>query len=88
MEDDRVVEPARVCLVPLLAEVRAAAKRAGAFAVFIGGAGPTLCALCDNAATAEGVAAQMQQVYSEARMDSAARHTQVDLRGATVLDVV
>ena len=88
MEDDHVIEPARVCLVPLLAEVRVAAKRAGAFAVFIGGAGPTLCALCDNAATAEGVAAQMQQVYSEARMDSAARHTQVDLRGATVLDVV
>ncbi|MDE2636036.1 MAG: homoserine kinase [Chloroflexota bacterium] len=88
MEDDHVVEPARVCLVPLLAEVRAAAKRAGAYSVFIGGAGPTLCALCDTAATAESVAAEMKQIYSEARMDSVARHTQVDLRGATVLDIV
>ncbi|MCY3796880.1 MAG: homoserine kinase [Chloroflexi bacterium] len=87
MEDDHVVEPARVCLVPLLAEVRAAAKRAGAYSVFIGGAGPTLCALCDTAATAESVAAEMKQIYSEARMDSVARHTQVDLRGATVLDI-
>ncbi len=88
MEDDHVIEPARVCLVPMLAEVREAAKRAGAVSVFIGGAGPTLCALCDNAATAERVAAQMQQVYSEARMDSIARRTQVDLRGATVINVV
>lgn len=86
MEDDHVIEPARVCLVPMLAEVREAAKRAGAVSVFIGGAGPTLCALCDNAATAERVAAQMQQVYSETRMDSSARHTQVDLRGAMVID--
>ena len=44
MEGDIVVEPARACLAPLLSEVRAAAKRAGAIAVFIGGAGSTLCA--------------------------------------------
>lgn len=88
MEDDRVIEPARLSLAPMLAEVRSAAKRAGAYSVFIGGAGPTLCALCDNAATAEGVAAEMQQIYSEARMDSAARHTRVDRRGAMVIDAV
>lgn len=86
MEGDRVVEPARACLMPLLAEVRFAAKRAGAIAVFIGGAGPTLCALCHNAETAKGVAAEMNQVYRDAKMDSSARHTQVDRRGATVLD--
>ena len=42
MESDRVVEPARSCLMPMHREARAAAKQAGAAAVFIGGAGPTL----------------------------------------------
>jgi len=87
MEGDTVVEPARACLVPLLAEVRSAAKRAGAIAVYIGGAGPTLCALCDYAPTAERVAAEMKQIYSEAEMESIARHTLVDHNGAKVIQV-
>lgn len=87
MEGDRVVEPARACLVPYLREVRSAAKRAGAIAVYIGGAGPTLCALCDSTRTAETVAAEMNRVYSQAEMNSSARHTMVDMVGATVLQV-
>jgi len=87
MEGDKVVEPARACLVPYLREVRAAAKRAGAIAVYIGGAGPTLCALCDSTRTAETVAAEMNRVYRQAEMNSYARHTMVDMVGATVLQV-
>lgn len=82
MEGDQVVEPARACLTPHLTEVRAAAKMAGAIAVFIGGAGPTLCALCDSALTAERAASEMKQVYSQAGMESGARHTLVDQVGA------
>lgn len=87
MEGDRVVEPARACLVPYLREVRGAAKRAGAIAVTIGGAGPTLCALCDSTRTAETVAAEMHRVYCQAEMKSSASHTMVDRLGATVLQV-
>ena len=85
MEKDRVVEPARVCLIPLLAEVRAAAKIAGAIAVFIGGAGPTLCALCESAALAESIANAMKAVYSVAGMRCMAQAAGVDRRGAIVL---
>lgn len=85
MEGDLVVEPARACLMPKLTEARSAAKKAGAVAVFIGGAGPTLCALCDSENAAERVAAEMKLVYDEAEMDSIARHTRVNRRGATVL---
>ena len=87
MEGDRVVEPARSCLVPMIAEVRSVAKRAGAIAVFIGGAGPTLCALCDTELIAKHVAAEMKQVYSQAEVESSARHTRVDHVGAKVLQV-
>lgn len=87
MEGDTVVEPARACLAPYLREVRAAAKRAGAVAVYIGGAGPTLCALCDSTRTAEAVAAEMNRVYSQAEMKSSASHTMVDMVGATALQV-
>ena len=85
MEGDSVVEPARACLVPMLAQARSAAKGAGAIAVFIGGAGPTLCALCDNAPTAGRVAVAMKQVYDEAEMTSIARQARVDQAGAKVI---
>ncbi|MEL6525045.1 MAG: homoserine kinase, partial [Chloroflexota bacterium] len=42
MEFDLVIEPARQHLMPLLADVRSAAKDAGALALVISGAGPTL----------------------------------------------
>ena len=87
MEGDTVVEPARACLVPHLAAVRAAAKRAGAIAVFIGGAGPTLCALCDSDKTAQHVAENMKQVYCDADMDSIARHTLVNHAGAKAIEL-
>lgn len=85
MEGDTVVEPARACLAPLLNEVRASAKRAGAIAVFIGGAGPTLCALCDSAVTAERVAAAMKRIYRQSDMECIASHTSVDRVGAKVV---
>ena len=85
MEGDRVVEPARACLAPLLAEARHEAKGAGAIAVFIGGAGPTLCALCDDSPKAARAATAMRQVYSDAKIACAVKHTQVDPAGAKLL---
>ncbi|MFN8560756.1 MAG: homoserine kinase [Anaerolineae bacterium] len=54
MESDGVIEPARQSLMPLLAEIRATAKAAGALGLAISGAGPTLCAVCAGEAVARG----------------------------------
>ncbi len=85
MESDCVVEPARAHLMPLLAEIRAAAKAAGALGLVISGAGPTLCAVCDRAATAQRVAGAMAAVYNGARIPSQSRWTQVAADGARLL---
>lgn len=85
MEGDRVVEPARAHLMPLLAEARAAAKRAGAWGVVISGAGPTLCAVCESEDGTKVAAQAMKSVYDEAGIDSVARSTRVSLEGASVL---
>lgn len=85
MEQDGVIEPARAHLMPLLREARAAARRAGALGLVISGAGPTLCAVCDSADTAQHVAEVMRDLYAENHIDSAARHVRVGVEGAHVL---
>lgn len=87
MENDAVVEPARASLMPLLDEVRFAAKRAGALSLFIGGAGPTLCAVCDSSDVAVKVSYVMKELYIDAGMDCLTCSTQVDMSGAQILDV-
>jgi len=84
MERDQVVEPARASLMPYLDEVRFEAKRAGAMAVFIGGAGPTLCAVCDSEDVAVKTRDIMQSIYTSAGMDCLVQSTHVDRRGAIV----
>ena len=84
MEGDRVIEPARACLMPLLDEMRAIAKRKGAIALFIGGAGPTLCALCDCGETANRVADTMQAEYKNSGYECLSLATRVDCEGAVV----
>ena len=86
IELDQVVEPARAALMPMLDEAREAAKAVGALSVFIGGAGPTLCAVCDSKNKAKAAAAAMQAVYDGIGMACQARSTQVDRRGAVVVD--
>jgi homoserine kinase len=87
MESDGVVEPARARLIPLLREARATAKRSGALGLVISGAGPTLCAICDSAESAQKVAGALGVMYEDADIDSLTRHTQVSIDGAQVLCV-
>ncbi len=82
---DKVAEPARAHLIPGLAQAREAAKDAGALGVFIGGAGPTLCALCDDGVIAERVARALQAVYCALNLTSEICATRVDNRGSVVL---
>ena len=86
MEIDLVAEPARAHLIPQLAEVRAAAKRAGALAVFIGGAGPTLCAVCDDKEIAKRSAHAMQYIYHEMNLKCLAQTSCIDRRGSIILN--
>jgi homoserine kinase len=87
MEADSVIEPARFHLMPRLAEARAAAKAAGAYGLVISGAGPTLCAVCDDSATAGRAAFALLNVYADAGIGCTVRCTQVAAEGARVLAV-
>lgn len=88
MEADTVIEPARAHLMPLLAELRLSTKAAGALALVISGAGPTLCAICDSKEKAAMVSQLMQKQYMESGYESQARSCAVLKDGATVLSVV
>jgi homoserine kinase len=85
MEADKVVEPARAHLMPYLHEVRFAAKRAGALGMVISGAGPTLCAVCDDNTVAKRVVEAMKAIYDDAGIASRIRYGQVWQDGAQVL---
>ncbi len=87
MEQDSVIEPARAHLMPLLHEVRRAAKNRRALSLVISGAGPTLCAVCDQEEIAKTVAQAMKAVYDSAGIESTARHTRIAVEGARVLRV-
>ncbi|MBC8097997.1 MAG: homoserine kinase [Armatimonadetes bacterium] len=87
MEQDGIIEPARAHLMPMMHDVRAAAKRAGAYGMVISGAGPTLCAVCDSDALSEAVAAAMLAVYIDAGISAVARSAQIAVSGAQVLGV-
>ncbi len=87
MESDRIIEPARAHLIPMLSDARAAAKRAGALGLVISGAGPTLCAVCDAPQVAQRVAAALGAVYDAVGIDNTTRHTRVCSDGARVLSV-
>lgn len=87
MECDSVIEPARAHLMPLMYEVRAAAKQVGAYGMVISGAGPTLCAITDSAEIAAKVAAAMQAVYDDAGIGAVSRAQTVCPDGARVLSV-
>ena len=57
--EDAIAEPRRAPLVPGLAEIKQAAAAAGALGCSLSGSGPSLFALCRDAASANAVAASM-----------------------------
>ncbi|MDZ4770897.1 MAG: homoserine kinase [Chloroflexota bacterium] len=85
MEGDEVIEPARAHLMPMLLEARAAAKAVGAYGLVISGAGPSLCAVSEDAETARRATDAIRLVYAEAHIECMARWTQVAAEGARVL---
>ena len=87
MEGDQVIEPARTHLMPLLLEMRRIAHGAGALGLVISGAGPTLCAICNDKKIAEKVASAMQAGYDAATIKNTTRCTQISADGARVLKI-
>lgn len=88
MEADRVIEPARGPLIPHLAAARVAAKSQGALALVISGAGPTLCAVCQDERTAQQVSIAVKRVFDDDQIGSTARVTTVSHNGASVINVL
>jgi homoserine kinase len=85
MESDGVIETARAHLMPMLTEVRAVSKAAGALGLVISGAGPTLCALCSDEKTAMRVTVAMHAVYAMVGIACQTRCTQIASEGARIV---
>lgn len=64
--EDRLVEPLRAPFVPGFAEMKEAARRAGALGCSISGSGPAVFALVDGDALAGDVAGAMGDALTEA----------------------
>jgi homoserine kinase len=63
--DDRLVEPLRATMIPAYAEVRAAAKDAGALGCAISGSGPSMFAVCDSDDAAARAALAMRRTFRD-----------------------
>ena len=82
MEQDNIIEPARIHLMPNLVEMRNVAKQTGAWGLVISGAGPTLCAICDDKMVAASVSEALHAAYLTFGIDNVSRVTQVSAQGA------
>jgi homoserine kinase len=67
--DDYIVEPARLALIPGLAEARQRALAAGAIGGGISGSGPSIFMLNRTEATARAVGVALGSVYKELGLD-------------------
>lgn len=70
---DRIAEPARAPTIPGFASVGRAARRAGALAFSISGAGPSVFALCRGAEDGKRVAGAMERAFRSAGAECRAR---------------
>ena len=82
---DRIAEPARHPLYPGYDEARAAALEAGALAVTVSGAGPTLVAVTLRG-VAEAVGRAFEEGYRRLGIKATSHTARVDAAGARVLD--
>lgn len=78
---DVVAEPYRAKLIPGFSQMKKAALHAGALGCSISGSGPSIFALCTNAAIAEEAGAAMRQACSEEGMESSLYVTVVNFEG-------
>jgi homoserine kinase len=63
--EDRLVEPLRAGMIPAYADVRCAARDAGALGCAVSGSGPSVFALADSADAAVGAARAMRRAFRD-----------------------
>jgi len=78
--EDRLHQPYRAALVPGLAQVLAAARRAGAWGAVLSGSGPAVLAFGDAA----GIGAAMAEAFRAAGVGCRTLDVQIDTEGAVV----
>ena len=83
---DRVIEPARARLMPFLREAQEVAAKAGALATVISGAGPSICAFCNNSRQAESVRGALSVFYFERGIQAISQATRPAKSGAMLLE--
>ena len=84
--DDRIVEPLRAAMIPASADVRSAARDAGALGCGISGSGPSMFALCDSDDAAARAALAMRRAFrAHAALGSEVWVGPVNREGARVL---
>ena len=80
-------EPYRAPHVPGFADVKAAARGAGALGVCLSGAGPSILAFADDAQDAKGIGEAMIAAWKANRVEAEARVLAIESEGTTcVLD--
>jgi len=79
--EDRLHQPHRAKLIPGFGEVLSAGYSAGAYAVFLSGAGPTVCALSDPE-RAQGIGESMREAFRTAGVNSRVMVLRASERGA------
>jgi homoserine kinase len=85
--DDHLVEPVRAAMIPAYADVRAAARDAGALGCGISGSGPSMFALCDSDEAAARTAVAMRRAFkARAALGSEAWVSPVNRAGAHLLE--
>lgn len=83
---DRIVEPARMPLIPGMVWVKRAALDAGAFGCTISGAGPTAVAVTDNEEMGRGIGEKMVEAFwEEGKLKAVATVRRLDRVGARVI---
>jgi len=81
---DRLHQPYRLPLIPGASTARNAAIEAGAAAVVLSGAGPSLLAFAPNAESSAAIAEAMQKAFAQANLESEALFPKISQIGATV----
>ncbi|MBI3292730.1 MAG: homoserine kinase [Elusimicrobia bacterium] len=82
--EDRVHQPYRQSLIPGMADVFAAATKAGAAGVALSGAGPSIFAFAASRRVAHSVGSAMGKVFAQRGIKNHARVLAVDRAGARV----
>lgn len=83
--EDVIIEPVRSILIPGFDAVKNGCKEAGALGGGISGSGPSIFMLSKDAATANKVAAVMQNIYQQIGIDHHVYVTAINKSGVTIV---